>query len=219
LTATLRARRDEARANAAGSIVARFGGPECSTFPAPSRALRGPAAKRRSGDGARRASRYSASKSRQDLVAAMNTGSSVPPQAGLSASCEIRIDNNLSEITRVADMVDDFAARHQFPEQVLFALNVALDEIINNIISYGYEDAGHHEIAVRVALRPGNVEAVVEDDGKPFDPLAAPAPDLTSTQREPGGVGLHFVRNLMDEVTYTRRDGINHLRLMKRLEP
>ena len=149
----------------------------------------------------------------------MNTGSSVPPQAGLSASCEIRIDNNLSEITRVADMVDDFAARHQFPEQVLFALNVALDEIINNIISYGYEDAGPHEIAVRVALRPGNVEAVVEDDGKPFDPLAAPAPDLTSAQREPGGVGLHFVRNLMDEVTYTRRDGINHLRMMKRLAP
>ena len=170
-------------------------------------------------DGARRVSRYSASNSRQDLVAAMNTGSSVPPQAGLSASCEIRIDNNLSEITRVADMVDDFAARHQFPEQVLFALNVVLDEIINNIISYGYEDAGHHEIAVRVALRPGNVEAVVEDDGKPFDPLAAPAPDLTSAQREPGGVGLHFVRNLMDEVTYTRRDGINHLRMMKRLTP
>jgi anti-sigma regulatory factor (Ser/Thr protein kinase) len=182
-------------------------------------ALRRPAAKRRSGDGAGCASRYSASNSRQDLVAAMNTGSSVPPPAGLSASCEIRIDNNLSEITRVADMVDEFAARHQLPEQVLFALNVVLDEIINNIISYGYEDAGHHEIAVRVALRPGNVEAVVEDDGKPFDPLAAPAPDLTSAQREPGGVGLHFVRNLMDEVTYIRRDGINYLRMMKRLAP
>jgi hypothetical protein len=78
----------------------------------------------------------------QGLVAAMNTGSSVPPQAGLSASCEIRIDNNLSEISRVADMVDDFAARHQFADAVIFALNVALDEILNNIISYGYEDAG-----------------------------------------------------------------------------
>ena len=70
----------------------------------------------------------------------MKTGSSVPPQAGLSTSCEIRIDNNLSEITRVADMVDDFAARHQFPDEVVFALNVSLDEIVNNIISYGYED-------------------------------------------------------------------------------
>jgi serine/threonine-protein kinase RsbW len=147
----------------------------------------------------------------------MNTGSSVPPQAGLSASCEIRIDNNLSEISRVADMVDGFAARHQFADAVIFALNVALDEILNNIISYGYEDARHHEILVRVALGRGNVEAIVEDDGKPFDPLAAPAPDLTGKDRKPGGVGLHFVRNLMDEVTYTRRDGTNHLRLMKRL--
>ena len=147
----------------------------------------------------------------------MKTGSSVPPQAGLSTSCEIRIDNNLSEITRVADMVDDFAARHQFPDEVVFALNVSLDEIVNNIISYGDEDAGHHEIVVRVALGRGNVEAIVEDDGKPFDPLAAPAPDLTSKEREPGGVGLHFVRNLMDEMTYTRSDGINRLRLMKRL--
>ena len=102
----------------------------------------------------------------------------MPPQAGLSASCEIRIDNNLSEISRVADMVDDFAARHQFADAVIFALNVALDEILNNIISYGYEDAGHHEILVRIALGRGNVEAIVEDDGKPFDPLAAPAPDL-----------------------------------------
>jgi anti-sigma regulatory factor (Ser/Thr protein kinase) len=147
----------------------------------------------------------------------MNTGSSVPPQAGSSTSCEIRIDNNLSEITRVADMVDDFAARHQFPDEVVFALNVSLDEIVNNIISYGYEDAGHHEIVVRVALARGNVEAIVEDDGKPFDPLAAPAPDLTSKERDPGGVGLHFVRNLMDEMTYTRSDGINRLRLVKRL--
>lgn len=118
----------------------------------------------------------------------------------------------------MADMVDEFAARHQFAHEVSFALNVALDEILNNIISYGYQDAAHHEIAVRLALRCGNVEVTVEDDGKPFDPGAVPAPDASSSQREPGGVGLHFVRNLMDELTYTRRDGINQLRLTKRLE-
>ena len=74
-----------------------------------------------------------------------------------------------------------------------------------------------HEIAVRLALHNGHVEATVEDDGKPFDPLAAPAPNLTSSPREIGGVGLHFVRNLTDEQTYTRRDHINQLRLIKRL--
>ena len=63
----------------------------------------------------------------------------------MSASCEIRIANNLSEIARVAEMVDEFAARHQFSNEVIVALNVSLDEILNNIISYGYEDAAHRD--------------------------------------------------------------------------
>jgi anti-sigma regulatory factor (Ser/Thr protein kinase) len=147
----------------------------------------------------------------------MSTGSPVSPQAGLSASCEIRIANDLAEIARVAEMVDDFAARHQFSNEVIVALNVSLDEILNNIISYAYDDAARHEIAVRLALRGAAVEATVEDDGRPFDPRAAPAPDLASSPRQLGGVGLHFVRNLTDELTYTRRDCINQLRLVKRL--
>ncbi|MGA7485370.1 MAG: ATP-binding protein [Xanthobacteraceae bacterium] len=171
-----------------------------------------------SDDDARRAGSYSATIwPLGTLVEAMNTGSPVSPQAGLSASCEIRIANDLSEIARVAEMVDDFAASHQFPNEVIVALNVSLDEILNNIISYAYEDTAHHEIVVRLALHDGNVEATVEDDGKPFDPLAVSAPDLTSSPREIGGVGLHFVRKLTDELTYTRRDRINQLRLMKRI--
>jgi serine/threonine-protein kinase RsbW len=148
----------------------------------------------------------------------MNAGSSVPPpQSGSSASSAICIANSLSEIARVAELVDDFGARHQFPNEVVVALNVALDEVLNNIISYGYEDAGHHDISVRLELRGGNVEVVVEDDGKPFDPLAVPAPDLTRRPRVEGGVGLHFVRTLTDGMTYARHDGINQLRLTKRL--
>lgn len=147
----------------------------------------------------------------------MSTGPSVSSKAGLPALCELRIANDLSEIARVAEMVDGFAARHHFSNEVVVALNVSLDEILNNIISYAYEDAAHHEIVVRLEVRDGNVEATVEDDGRPFDPLAVPEPDLTSSPREIGGVGLHFVRKLTDKQTYTRRDRVNQLRLMKRL--
>ena len=141
----------------------------------------------------------------------MATG--LPPQA----SSEIRIANSMSEIARVAALVDSFGADHKFSNEVIVALNVSLDEILNNIISYGYEDAGHHDIVVRLDIRYGSVEVVVEDDGKPFNPLAVPTPDLRTKPRADGGVGLHFVRNLTDEQTYTRRDGINQLRLLKRL--
>jgi anti-sigma regulatory factor (Ser/Thr protein kinase) len=131
---------------------------------------------------------------------------------------EMRIANDMSELARVATLVDSFAARHNFPNSVVVALNVSLDEILNNIISYAYEDAGHHDIVVRLELRHGTIEVVVEDDGKPFDPLAVATPRPRSDTAV-GGVGLHFVRSLMDQLEYAHRDGINRLRLVKKLLP
>jgi len=134
-----------------------------------------------------------------------------------SASSEIRIANRIAEMTRVAELVDGFGARYGLPNDVVVALNVSLDEILNNIISYAYDDAGRHDIAVRLVLRPGYVEVVVEDDGRPFNPLLVAAPDLVANPRLVGGVGLHFVRKLTDHLEYARRDGINELRFMKKL--
>ena len=140
----------------------------------------------------------------------------IPSQAHSSAASEIRIANNMDEIARVAELVDSFGADNRLSNEVVIALNVSLDEILNNIISYAYADADRHDILVRLELRSGKVDVVVEDDGKPFDPLLAPAPDLTAKDRL-GGVGLHFVRNLMDELEYARCDGIDRLRMMKKL--
>jgi len=140
----------------------------------------------------------------------------VPSPAGPSASCEIRIANDLSEMARVADLVDRLGAEHGWPNEVTVAVNVSLDEILNNIISYAYEDARRHDIVVRLQVQSGNVEVVVEDDGKAFDPLAVPTPRPRSPDRE-GGVGLHFVRTLTDGLKYTRHDGINRLWFMKRV--
>jgi anti-sigma regulatory factor (Ser/Thr protein kinase) len=138
----------------------------------------------------------------------------VPPPA--ESSIEMQVANDMSEIARVAALVESFAARHNLPNCVIVALNVSLDEILNNIISYAYEDAGHHDIAVRLELRHGAIEVVVEDDGKPFDPLAVSTPRPQSATTV-GGVGLHFVRNLMDRLEYAHRDGVNRLRLVKKL--
>jgi serine/threonine-protein kinase RsbW len=144
----------------------------------------------------------------------MSNEPAVPPPAKLSI--DLRIANNLLEIARVAALVEIFAANHDLPKDVVVALNVSLDEILNNIISYSYEDARHHEIVVRLALRPGTIEVVVEDDGKRFDPLSTSTPRPQSATSV-GGVGLHFVRSLMDELEYAHRDGINRLRLVKKL--
>ena len=146
----------------------------------------------------------------------MANGPSDQSRAESSASSEIRIANRISEIARVAELVDSFGASYELPNKVIVALNVSLDEILNNIISYAYEDGGHHDIMVRLELRCGNVEVVVEDDGKPFNPLLVPPPKLTGKPRV-GGVGLHFVRNLTDQLDYARHEGINQLRFMKKV--
>src|SRR5262245_20554636 len=139
-------------------------------------------------------------------------------QSRAGPSSELRIANQIDEIERVAALVDDFGAQCRLSNEVIVALNVSLDEIINNIISYGYEDSGRHDIVVRIELQNSAVEVVVEDDGKPFNPLLVAPPDLTTKPRQIGGVGLHFVRNLMDGLEYARRGDINQLRLMKKIK-
>jgi serine/threonine-protein kinase RsbW len=140
-----------------------------------------------------------------------------PSQAGTSTFREIRIENKMTEIAKVAALVDSFAAEHGLSNEVMVALNVSLDEILNNIISYAYEDAECHDISVRLELLRQKVEVTVEDDGKPFDPLAVGISDPGTKPRAEGGAGLTFGRTLIDELTYVRRDGINQLRLAKRL--
>jgi serine/threonine-protein kinase RsbW len=145
---------------------------------------------------------------------AMADQSSIPSPA---PSTEIRIGNDMAEIERVTDLVEGFGAGHELSNSVIVALNVSLDEVLNNIISYAYDDTARHDILVRLAIDGGGVEVIVEDDGKPFDPLAVATPRPQS-DTDVGGVGLHFVRTLMDQLEYSRRAGINRLRLIKKLE-
>jgi serine/threonine-protein kinase RsbW len=147
----------------------------------------------------------------------MAGGPSARSGMGPSASTEIRIANRISEMERVVEVVDSFGERHALSNEVMVALNVSLDEILNNIISYGYDDTADHDIVVRIELRDGSVEVAVEDDGKPFNPLLVPGPDLAAKPRKVGGVGLHFVRKLTDHLEYARRGGINELRFSKKL--
>ena len=135
------------------------------------------------------------------------------------SSIETTIKNSIAEIARVVELIEELASLQQLPPSSIWPLNVALDEVLSNIISYGHEDGRAHEICVRVSLEHGLMVAEVEDDGKAFDPLAAPTPeiDVPLEERSVGGLGIHIVRNLMDEVTYSRIAGRNRLTLKRAL--
>lgn len=132
---------------------------------------------------------------------------------------ETTIRNRREDFARVRETLDRIAAEHRLAAGVVVDMQVALDEILTNIVDYGYTDGGEHEIRVRLTVLDNTLEASVEDDGKPFNPLERPAPDTHAPLRERriGGVGLHFVRNLMTEVRYDRVGDRNRLVLRKQL--
>ena len=136
------------------------------------------------------------------------------------SAAAIRITNASSELGRVAALADRFAAANHLSPDVVADLNVALDEVLSNIIKYGYADERTHEISIRLVVEHGVLVAEIEDDGRSFDPLTLPEPDVHAPWRERpiGGVGVHFVRKLMHDVSYSRTADRNRLVFKRRLQ-
>lgn len=113
------------------------------------------------------------------------------------------------------DDIESGLAERGAPPAAIAAVTVALDEVVTN--AFGHGGASSVEVTARVA--DGLVTVEVGDDGRAFDPTGAPPPDTSAAleDRPIGGLGVHMVSRLMDEVAYERRPGRNHLRLSKRL--
>jgi serine/threonine-protein kinase RsbW len=133
---------------------------------------------------------------------------------------EITIVNRGSEIARVAGLLDQLGAEHHFAPEMVADIQIALDEVLTNVAKYAYTDNAEHKIHIGFRVIDNVLEAVIEDDGAPFNPLAIPAPDVGAPlhERRVGGVGIHFVRNLMDTVVYDRVGERNRLVLRKRFK-
>jgi phosphoserine phosphatase RsbU/P len=133
---------------------------------------------------------------------------------------EVKLLNKLSELDRFNQTLTEFGGQHGLSDKVMHDLNLALEEILTNIISYGYTDSREHEIRVRLSVQPGEVRAEVEDNGQPFNPLEAPAVDITKPLEETtiGGLGIHLVRKVMDGLEYERQGNRNLLIMKKKTE-
>jgi len=132
----------------------------------------------------------------------------------------IVLRNDLSEIAKLQREIENFGQKCSLSSKTLFELNLILEEVLANLISYAYGDNQRHEIVVRADLRDGELVIEVEDDGRPFNPLQSPPPDLEAPleQRNVGGLGLHLVRELTSSIEYSRRKGKNHLVMRKKTE-
>lgn len=133
-----------------------------------------------------------------------------------AAQTVISIDPTIAEISRVADHVESFGRDQRIPTNAVNDMNVALDEVVSNIVRHGGETARANPITIRIGLADGRFYAEVRDQGVPFDPVThvvpVPRPDR---RRTPGNLGLVFVRALMNEVRYTREGPSNVLFIAK----
>lgn len=132
----------------------------------------------------------------------------------------IVLRNDLSEIAKVERELESFGKKCSFSSKTLFELNLILEEVLANVIAYAYEDNQPHEIMVQADLRDDELVIEVEDDGRSFNPLQIPPPDLERplAQRKIGGLGLHLVRELTSRVEYHRKDGKNRFVMRQAIE-
>ncbi|MCX6557661.1 MAG: ATP-binding protein [Candidatus Aminicenantes bacterium] len=132
---------------------------------------------------------------------------------------EVRLPNSLAALSRLHDVVVQFCQRQSIHPDTEFKIDLALDEVVSNIVRYAYDDPQPHEIVVRLKGSRDSVRISVEDDGRPFNPLLVPEIDVNAalSERRPGGLGIHLVRRLLDQVRYQRRPAGNRLILIKRL--
>ena len=133
----------------------------------------------------------------------------------------LEVANRMPELERLGQAVEGFAASFHIGPRISNALQLAIEELFTNAVSYGYPDGAGGTILLSMDTREGWVEVELRDDGRPFDPLSEGPPVNTQASLEErgiGGLGIHLTRKLFDEVTYERREEQNVVRLRKRLE-
>ena len=139
------------------------------------------------------------------------------PYAAENHNISINIENKLTEITTAIDQFESFGMEHSIPMAIIQKFNIAFDEMLNNVISYGYDDDEKHSIDVEVELKGERLIITLVDDGIPFNPFRNDPPDtmLSVEERGIGGLGVHIVKSLMDEYEYKRNADKNIITLVK----
>jgi serine/threonine-protein kinase RsbW len=137
----------------------------------------------------------------------------------VASDLTLRIPNSFDALSTAAEETTRFLEENSASSDTVFAANLAIEELVTNIVKYGYDDTGAHEILIVLSVRDNKLSIEISDDGHEFNPFDQPEPDTTlpAEERPIGGLGIHFVRNLLDGYAYHRTEGRNIVTLSKNL--
>lgn len=131
----------------------------------------------------------------------------------------LTIENKIEQLPLLAGFVEELCEEMGLGMEMVFNLNLALEEAATNIIMYAYPQDENHTICLKATKDGDRLSLLLEDTGIPFDPTEAPDADITlsAEERPIGGLGIFLIRQIMDEVTYQRIDGKNMLTMVKKM--
>jgi serine/threonine-protein kinase RsbW len=127
------------------------------------------------------------------------------------------LKNDLSELEALSKHLNKFGRLTELSETCITDVNICLDELFTNIVSYGFEDDLAHTIRFAMNLDNQVLTLSIEDEGVPFNPLEKKDPEVPADLIDVriGGLGIHIVRKLMDDIRYKRKQGKNKLTMKK----
>ena len=133
---------------------------------------------------------------------------------------ELRIKNQISELEKVAQFVEEIGEELGLSMELQMNLNLVMEEMVTNVIFYAYPEGVIADIELLAKSDGKELTFVLSDQGKEFDPTAKEDTDLdvNPADRDLGGMGIFIVKNIMNKVTYQRLEGKNLLTMTKGIE-
>jgi len=137
-----------------------------------------------------------------------------------SLEYKFELNNYLSELKALHQHLENWGGEIRLPANSILRINVCLDELFTNIVSYGFDDDLEHIIIFTLSGDNNLVVINIEDNGIPFNPLEKIDPDFPDNVESAniGGLGIHIIRKLMDNVSYERKQGKNKLKMRKKIQ-
>jgi len=133
---------------------------------------------------------------------------------------EFELKNDLSELKSLNRHLTDWGSAFGLQSDSILRINICLDELFTNIVSYGFKDDLAHLIKFTINADDNLLLINIEDDGIPFNPLKKIDPDFPANVESAkiGGLGILIIRKLIDNISYERRHGKNRLTMKKSIQ-
>ena len=140
-------------------------------------------------------------------------------QSGNKLERQLTLQNDVRETPLLGTFVEDICEELGIDPKTTMKMNLALEEAVVNVMEYAYPKDQQGEVRIKAEANDTLLKFVISDDGKPFDPSIYGEVDITqeADKRDIGGLGIHLVRNIMDDIKYERLNGQNIFTLCKKL--